>query len=89
MNIECRNVKIGEELTIKGYPFIDGQYQYEELTGNVMAVDYQSLRGRNSIVVDIPVMGGFSGSPAIDKDGDVIGVVTDRNSRGRTLWVYK
>lgn len=82
LNLECRPAIIGEEITVKGYPFRDGQYQYEELTGNVIAVDYQAYEGRNSIVVDIPVIGGFSGSPAIDTDGDVIGVVTDRTIEG-------
>jgi len=82
LKLECRDVMLDEEITIKGYPFIDAQYTYTELTGKVIAVDYEIYEGRKSIVVDIPVIGGFSGSPALDTDGDVIGVVTDRTIDG-------
>lgn len=79
-NIECRKVKEGEKVYIKGYPSINGFQVYAEVEAEVMG--YERLpNGRKSIVMNVELQPGFSGSPVFDTDGDVIAIATD-SSRG-------
>lgn len=87
LKLECREMIVGETITIKGFPFIDAQYTYTELTGKVVETNvplraYFSDDTWHATEVDIPVIGGFSGSPALDSDGDVVGVVSGRTNEG-------
>lgn len=62
---DCRDIEKGEVVTVNG----------EEAT--VLGVG-KYYKDRESVLVDYPFKLGQSGSPVFDKDGEVVGVVTDR-----------
>lgn len=76
-DFDCRKLKTGETVTVKGYPYINGQYVYTELTTTVIADGNEVIDGRKSVVLATSLIGGFSGSPVFDRDGDVVAVVTN------------
>lgn len=75
---ECRKLKTGEKVTVKGYPHNGYEQIYTELEATVVSDGTEVIEGRKSIVLDAKIVGGFSGSPVFDSDGDVVAIITDR-----------
>ena len=82
-NLECRKLKKGETVTIKGYPYNGYEQTYTEVETTVLGYN-EWVDGRNSVELAVELAGGFSGSPVFDSDGDVVAIVTD-SSRGEPL----
>lgn len=77
-NTECRKLKTGEKVTVKGYPFNGYEQVYTEIETTVISDGVEIALGRKSIMLATSLAGGFSGSPVFDSDGDVVAIVTDR-----------
>lgn len=76
-NLECRKLKTGEKVTVKGYPYNGEEQIYTEITTEVISDGTRAIKGRKSVVLAAELKGGFSGSPVFDEDGDVVAVITD------------
>lgn len=73
LKLSCRELNDGEVLTVAGFPMTDNLQSYEVTTGAVLYAE------GNLIISDMVVRVGFSGAPALDKDGMVVGVVYAKN----------
>jgi len=76
LNSECRKLKTGERVVVKGYPLVNGVQTYTEIETKVLGYD-NLVEGRQSIILAAEIAPGFSGAPVVDKDGDVVAVLTD------------
>lgn len=67
--IERKTVEKGTEITMIGSPVYDGVvHEWEVTEGKVIETFYKR------IAIDAVVIGGGSGSPAFDEDGNLIGI---------------
>lgn len=78
---KCRKLKVGEKLTIKGYPVIDGKKQYAEVEGKFLGYNSITLGdvATESLIIDATIYGGISGGPIVDSKGHVVGIVHHRS----------
>ena len=71
-NLECRDMVIGEEITVYGNPL---NIDYMRTYGRVGGAPRSASPWESVIPSDISVAPGNSGGPVFDADGDVIGVL--------------
>lgn len=76
-------VKEGDPLLAVGHP--SGIGTWVSVIGVVLEVDGW---GEGGYTADLPTKSGMSGSPAVNRDGEVVGVVSGSTTSGETLDPY-
>ena len=74
---KCRKLKVGETLTIKGYPLVDGKRNYTEVKGKFLGYNTKIVGdvATESLMINATIHGGISGGPIVDSKGYVVGIV--------------
>jgi len=78
LNPDPGKLRQGEEIIVFGYPLNSVLSSGGNLTPGIISAMTGLENNTNQIQITAPIQGGSSGSPVMDKKGDVVGVVSSR-----------
>jgi S1-C subfamily serine protease len=86
LNIRADNILVGEAVSVGGYPYTPGLFEYVvDFSLSVGVVGrFRKTGGVGHIQVSAPVASGNSGGPAIDNTGALIGVAVAKIASGES-----
>ena len=71
---DASSIKLGQQVVVLGYAL--GKENLSVTSGLVSSIEYDSGRNINWIQTDSAINGGNSGGPMLDREGNVIGMVS-------------
>ena len=83
--VDLREPKIGEQISVLGYPMPGIMGQSIKLTNGIVSSVNGMRDDENLFQISAPIQPGNSGSPIIDKNGNIIGIAVSSLRTGQNV----